>query len=447
MKQHGPWAREAELLLFVRWSQKATRMSKDSKGRSPKAKHVIAGLDIGTTKAIFAIGIIGAEGLEVVGLGSAPNPGMRHGVIVNIEAATEAIKKAREEAELMAGFSVNSVWVTVGGTHIQSFASAGMVAVSNEEIANEDVLRVIEAAKAVAIPTDRQVLHVLPSEFRIDGQDGISDPIGMSGVRLEASVHIVTGSRSALQNTLRCLERSGLASSGFVLSQLASARAVLSSDEKNLGVTLVDIGGGTCDIITFLQGSVVHTAVIPVGGNNFTHDVAMGLRTTQAHAEMLKRKYGSALPDMVEDNETIEVEGVGGRQSRTVSRRYLCEILEARAEETLSLIRGELADSSFVGRLGSGVVLTGGGSLLAGLVEMGDFIFDIPVRRGVPSRVGGLTDVVRCSSHASAVGLLMYGMDQEKPKAGSLEKNHDNLFTARVEGWTKRLKELFGGSL
>lgn len=421
-------------------------MSIDLKGRSPKNKHIIAGLDIGTTKVLLAIGVVGPEGIEVVGVGSAPNPGMRHGVVVNIEATAEAITKAREEAELMAGHSVNSVWVSVAGTHIQSFASHGMVAISNREVQAEDIARVIEAAKAVAIPTDRQVLHVIPSDYKVDGQEGISDPIGMAGVRLESSVQIVTGSKAALQNTLRCTEKAGLIINGLVLQQLASARAVLSPDEKNLGVAVADIGGGTCDLIIFVQGSVVHTTVIPVGGNNFTHDVAMGLRTTQAHAEMLKKKFGSALPDMVGEDEIIEVEGVGGRQSRTVSRRYLCEVLEARAEETLSLIRGELADSGQVGRLGSGIVLTGGGSQLAGLVEMGDFIFDIPVRRGVPNKVGGLTDVVRCASHATAVGLLLYGMDQEKQKSSPLERS-DESFKNKLGEWTRKVKEYFGGSL
>ncbi|MCB0365156.1 MAG: cell division protein FtsA [Bdellovibrionaceae bacterium] len=410
-----------------------------------KNNHVVAGLDIGTTKVACVIGVMGIEGLNVVGVGVAPNPGMRQGTVVNIETTVEAIRKAREEAELMSGITLNSVWLGVGGMHIESFDSTGMVAIRNKEVSEEDIHRVIEAAKAVAIPTDRHVLHVVPQDYKIDGQEGISDPIGMSGVRLETSVHIITGNASSVQNAIKCTERAGLRVKGLVLQQLASALSVISEDEKDLGCSVVDIGGGTCDMISFTQGSVTHTAVIPVGGNNFTHDVAMGLRTTQNSAEALKKKYGCALAEMVNTDESIDVEAVGGRKSRTLPRRELCEVLEARAEETLHLIRGEIADADLTTKLGSGLILTGGGSLLPGLVEMGDFVFDIPVRRGAPDRVGGLTDVVRCSSFATAVGLVLYGVEQEKLKLKHkpVEAPRDSEEDGAVSGFAKKIKEYF----
>lgn len=403
---------------------------------NPQRGQIIAGLDIGTTKVTCSIGHRGANGLEVIGVGTAVNTGMRQGVVVNIEATTEAIKKSREEAELMAGSPIHKVWMGIGGTHIQSFDSNGMVAIRNQEVNLDDIHRVIEAAKAIAIPNDRQVLHVLPKSFKIDTQDGILDPIGMSGVRLECSVHIVTASQTAIQNSIKCAEKAGLKAEGFVLEQYASALAVLSPDEKNLGVTVVDIGGGTTDLITFLQGSVVHTSVLPVGGQNFTHDVAMGLKTTQQNAEGLKKKYGSAFAELVEEEELIEVESVGGRKPRTLSRKDLCQVLEARAEETLGLIRGELEKHNLIGRLGSGVVLTGGGSLLSGLVEMGDYVFDVPVRRGQPEKVGGLADVVRNSQQSTAVGLLHFAANHPSKEATPVA-------TETIHHWTQRLKEFF----
>lgn len=407
-------------------------MAKDA----TKNARMIAGLDIGTTKVACAIGRYDNGQLDIIGVGTAPNSGMRHGVVVNIDAATEAIKKAKDEAELMAGVRVDNVWLAVGGQHIQSFSSAGMVAVRHKEVQQDDVDRVIEAAKAVAIPQDRQVLHVLPQDFKIDGQMGIFDPIGMNGVRLEASVFIVTGSISVIQNAVKCTQRAGLKVEGLVLQQLASALAVLSSDEKNLGTTVVDIGGGTCEMITYFQGSVIHTGLLPVGGQNFTHDVAIGLKTTQNHADSLKRKFGCALPEMINEDEAIEVESVGGRKPRTLMRRDLCEVLEARAEETLELIHGALIENGLLGKLGSGVVLTGGGSLLHGLVEMGDFVLDVPVRRGWPEKVGGLVDVVRQPSCSTVVGLMLYGLGQDKDTKVSLEpKAHD---------WTKKMKNLLG---
>ncbi|MGE4133344.1 MAG: cell division protein FtsA [Bdellovibrionales bacterium] len=408
-------------------------MAKEAKNNT----RIIAGLDIGTTKVSFAIGRPTNGQIDIMGLGTAPNSGMRHGVVVNIDATTEAVQKAKEEAELMAGVKIEEIWLSVGGQHIQCMSSAGMVAIRNKEVQQEDIDRVIEAAKAVMIPQDRQVLHVLPQDFKIDGQAGIADPIGMSGVRLEASVFIVTGAISVIQNAVKCTNRAGLRVSGLVLQQLASALAVLSKDEKNLGVCVVDIGGGTCDMITFFQGSVIQAGLLPVGGQNFTHDVAIGLKTTQSHADMLKRKFGCALPEMITQEETIDVESVGGRKSRTLMRRDLCEVLEARAEETLELIHTALAETGVLGKLGSGVVLTGGGSLMTGLVEMGDFILDVPVRRGWPEKVGGLVDVVKQPTCATVVGTMIYGLAQDKENKLSME--------AKSSGdWTKKMKNFLG---
>jgi cell division protein FtsA len=357
-------------------------------------------------------------------------------VVVNIEATAESILKAKEEAELMAGHRVESVWLSIGGNHIQSFASSGMVAIRNKEVRQEDIDRVIEAAKAVKIPQDRQVLHVLPQDFRIDGQTGIFDPIGMSGVRLEASVYIITGGQAAITNAIKCTGKVGLKVEGVVLQQFAAALSVLSQDEKNLGVAVVDIGGGTADIISFLHGSVVHTGMIPIGGQNFTHDVSIGLKTTQTNAENLKRKYGCALAEMVNEEEAIEVESVGGRKPRTLMRRDLCEVLEARTEEVLELVHAELIEKGLIGKLGSGVVLTGGASLLQGIVEMGDFVLDVPVRRGLPDKVGGLADVVKQPMFSTVVGLLMHIQNMEKEKTTIADK--------ATADWTKKMKNILG---
>lgn len=410
------------------------------------AKSVIAAIDIGTTKVVFTIGSYGNDGLEVIGVGQAENTGMRQGSVVNIESTSNSIQKAREEAELMAGEEVQSVWISVGGPHIESFDSSGMVAINNGEISKSDIDRVIEAAQAVAVPADRQVLHVIPSDFRVDKQSGISDPIGMSGVRLEASVHIVTGNSSTLQNSVKCVERLGLKVNGMVLQQLASSKSILSSDEKSLGVSVVDMGGGTCDLVTFLDNSAVMTEVIPVGGNNFTHDVAMGLKTSQADAEMLKKKWGCALVAMTLPEESVQVEGVGGRASREVSRKHLASVIEARAEETLLLIRGALEKQGLLGKLGSGIVLTGGGSQLSGLVEMGDFIFDVPVRLGVTTGIGGLKEIVRDPSFATSIGLLLFGQEeiQRSPElAQHIAKEDNSLFFTKM---ARRMKDLLVGS-
>jgi cell division protein FtsA len=414
-----------------------------TKPTSKRNQPLIAGLDIGSTKVTVIIGTVNAEsGIEIVGLGTAPNTGIRQGVVVNIEATTDAIKRAREEAELMSGSQISEVWVGVSGSHIKSFDSKGMVAIKNKEVTLPDVERVIEAAKAVAVPLDRQVLHVIPREYKVDGQDGILDPIGMSGIRLEASVHIVTASQTALSNNIKCIEKAGLKVAGIVLDQLASATAVLSPDEKALGVAVVDMGGGTCNAIYFVNGSIAHTSLIPVGGSYFTHDIAIGLRTPQVSAEELKKKYGCALATLVSENETIEVEGVGGRKSRTVLRRDLAEVIEPRAEETLQLIQNDLRMSGLLPLLGSGVVLTGGGSQLEGLIEMGEFIFDIPVRKGVPQQVGGLTELVRSPSYANAVGLLLYGLQNNQKKYVAAPISED-LISESLSGLGHKVKTFF----
>lgn len=409
----------------------------------PKAP-VLAGLDIGSTKVSFVIGTVTPEGkIEVVGVGKAPNTGIRQGVVVNIEATTESIKKAKEEAELMSGYSVHDVWVGVTGVHISSFDSKGMVAIKNREVTNSEIERVIEAAKAVAVPADRTVLHVLPREFKVDGQDGISDPVGMSGIRLEANVHIVTGSQPALNNTIKCVEKAGLKIQGLVLDQLASAMAVVSNDEKSLGVCVVDMGGGICKALYYVNGSVAFSSAIPVGGQHFSHDVAVGLRSPQVAAEELKKKYGCAMASMVNENETIEVDGVGGRKSRMIPRRDLADVLEARAEEVLSMIANDIRMSGLMPMLGSGIVLTGGASQLEGLVEMGEFIFDIPVRRGTPREIGGLTDVVKSGEFSTAVGLLQYGLSQRKDLMNQQHGVEVNLGES-FDGLTKKVKDFFG---
>ncbi|GIL18473.1 MAG: cell division protein FtsA [Oligoflexia bacterium] len=402
---------------------------------------VIAGLDIGSTKVAVVIGSLTEDGqIEIVGVGTAPNTGIRQGIVVNIEATTESIRKAKEEAELMSGYKVQDVWVGVSGSHIKSFDSKGMVAIKNKEVTTQDVERVIEAAKAVAVPTDRTVLHVIPREYKVDGQDGILDPIGMSGIRLEASVHIVTGGQTAIANNLKCIERAGLKVAGLVLDQLAAARSVLSDDEKSLGVCVVDMGGGSCNLVYFVNGSVAHTSVVPVGGQHFTQDIAIGLRTPQISAEELKKKYGCALASMVNEDQVIEVEGVGGRKSRTVLRKDLAEVIEPRAEEALQLVQNDLRMSGLLPLMGSGIVLTGGASHLEGLVEMAEFVFDVPVRRGSPGKVGGLTEIVKSPVFSTAVGLLLYGASQTKHR---VQHAHEDAISESLHSWTNKVKGFF----
>lgn len=403
---------------------------------------VYAGLDIGSTKVVAVVGTVNADGkIDIAGVGTAPNTGIRQGVVVNIDSTTEAIFKAKEEAELMSGYQITEAFVGVSGAHIKSFDSKGMVAIKNKDVTQSDVDRVLEAAKAVAVPSDKTLLHVLPKQYKVDETEGIWDPVGMSGVRLEASVHLVTGGHTALQNAIKCAEKANIKVAGLVLDQLAAAHSVLSDDEKNMGVCLVDIGGGTTNLLYFVNGHVTHTSVIPVGGQHFTQDVAVGLRTPQLAAEELKKKYGCAMASLVNENEAIEVEGVGGRKSRTVLRKDLAEVIEPRAEELLQMIAKDIHQSALGPFLGAGIVLSGGASEMDGLVEMGEFVFDLPVRRGTPGHVGGLTEVIKSAAYSTGVGLVLHGFGINKNK--NLNQNSEDLGQVMTQA-ARQIKDFFG---
>ncbi|MBI3304134.1 MAG: cell division protein FtsA, partial [Deltaproteobacteria bacterium] len=352
------------------------------------------GLDIGTYKTSAVVAEYGPQGVEIIGIGTALSQGLRKGVVVNIDATVRAVRKAVEEAQLMAGCEIYNVFAGIAGAHVQGFNSHGMVVVKNQEVGADDVSRVIDAAQAVALPIDRQVLHVLPQEFIVDGQDGVKEPVGLWGVRLEAKVHIVTVSVTSAQNVVKCCERAGLHVRDLFLEPLASAEAVLTPEEKELGVVLLDIGGGTTDIVVFYNGAVRHTSVLAVGGYHFTNDLALGLHTPLSEAEKIKQRHGCALADMILHSETIEVPSVGGRTPRILPRQALGEIIEPRAEEIFTLIKRELAEVGCQEVLASGVVLTGGSALMEGMPELAERIFRMPVRRGTPIHIGGLVDVV-----------------------------------------------------
>ncbi len=380
---------------------------------------IIAGLDLGTTKVCAIVAEHTADGLDIIGIGSVPSKGLKKGVVVNIDSTVRAIRAAIEQAETMAGVEINNVYAGIVGSHIRSFNQEGVVAIANREVSQEDVDRVLEQAKAVPLPGDRQVLHVLPQEYIVDDQDGIKEPIGMSGVRLEARVHMVTAASTSVQNITKCAERCGLYVSEIVLQPLASADSVISDDEKEIGVALIDIGGGTTDIITYVDGAAVHTSVIPIGGLNITSDIATGLRTPIAEAERIKIKYGCALSSLVEEEETIDVPSVGGRAPRTLSRRGLCDIIEPRVEEIFATCRHVIEETGFRDMLASGVVLTGGATQLLGIHELAEKILGLPVRSGNPHGVGGLVDVVRGPAYATGVGLVKYGAYNAKPSQGT----------------------------
>jgi len=379
-----------------------------------KRGELVVGLDIGTTKICCIVGEAKDGGLDVIGIGQHPSRGLRKGVVINIESTVASIKRAVEEAELMAGCEIGAVYAGIAGGHIRGFNSQGVVAVKDKEVRPSDVARVIDAARAINIPQDREIIHVLPQEFIIDEQDGIKEPLGMSGVRLEAKVHIVTAAVSSAQNIIKCCARVGLTVADIVLEPLASAEAVLAEEEKELGVALVDIGGGTTDLAIFAGGAIQHTSVIPLGGNHLTNDIAVGLRTPMQEAERIKIQYGSAQVQMLERDETIEVPSVGGRAPRVLSRRILCEIIEPRVEELFQLVHREIQKAGQEDLLASGVVLTGGSTQLAGMPELAEEVLGLPVRRGSPRNVGGLVDVVKSPAYATAVGLLHYGLKQAK---------------------------------
>lgn len=411
-----------------------------------KDDELLVGLDIGTTKICVVVGKAAEGKVNIVGIGSHPSTGLRKGVVVNMDSTVNSIKKAVEEAELMAGIKIDSCLAGIGGAHIKSFNSNGVVAIKDREVRIEDIERAIDAAKAVAIPADRELIHVIPQEFIVDDQDGIKDPVGITGVRLEVKVHIVTGSISSAQNIIKCCKLAGLNVDDIILCQLASAEAVLTPEEKEIGVAVVDIGGGTSDIAVFSNGAIKHTCVLPFGGNNITNDIAIGLRTPIDDAEKIKKKYGCAMANLVGQNETIEVPSVGGRKPRTLQRKTLADIIEPRVEEVASLIYDEIKKSGFEKLLASGVVLTGGCSNLDGMPEMSENIFNLPSRKGDPIGVGGLIDVVNNPSYATAVGLLLFGFRDGKGKkrgfdaARSMKKLFSNQrLLTKMKDWFKEI--------
>ena len=373
-----------------------------------KRDHIVVGLDIGTTKICAIVAEVTEEGaVNVVGVGSSPSRGLRKGVVVNIESTVESIKKAVEEAELMAAVQINSVYTGIAGSHIAGENSRGVVALKKQEVTRLDVQRAVETARSVAVlPSDRRILHVLPREFMVDDQDGIREPLGMSGSRLEVDVHIITGAVTSAQNIIKSVNRAGLDVVDMVLQPLASSEAVLTPEERELGVAMVDLGGGTTDLAIFAEGSIRHTAVLPIGGQHLTTDLAIGLRTPQAEAERLKIRKGVALVELVKDDDMVEVPGVGDRPARTLCRKLLAEIIEPRVEEMFDLVRREIMRTGYEGILAAGVVITGGTSMLEGILEAAERVLDLPVRRGIPNGVGGLRDIVSNPMYATGVGLI-----------------------------------------
>ena len=406
---------------------------------SKENKNLIVGLDIGTSKVVAIVAELGPDGrLEVIGMGSHESKGLKKGVVVNIEATVNAIQRALEEAELMADCKIQRVYTGIAGSHIRSFNSTGMVPIRDREVTPMDVDRVIETARAMPIPTDQQVLHILTQEFIIDGQDGVREPLGMSGVRLEVKVHIVTGAVSAAQNIVKCVRRCGLEVSDLILQPLASSLAVLTEDEKELGVCLVDIGGGTTDVAIFREGAIRHTAVIPIAGDQITNDIAMALRTPTQEAEELKLRHGCSLRQLAEADETIEVPGVGDRPPRELSRQTLAEVIEPRVEELYSLVQKVLRESGYEELLSSGIVLTGGSSVMQGMVELGEEIFHMPVRLGVPRYAGGLSDVIRRPRYSTAVGLLLDGKARSERGLHSRQGGSFKQVLSRMREWFQR---------
>ncbi|TAN53833.1 MAG: cell division protein FtsA [Methylococcaceae bacterium] len=404
-------------------------------------RNLIVGLDIGTSKVAAIVGEVSEEGdIEVVGIGSHPSRGLKKGVVVNLETTVASIQRAVEEAELMAGCQISSVYVGIAGSHISSLNSHGIVAIKEKEVCQGDVDRVIDSARAVAIPADQRILHILPQEFVIDNQEGIKEPIGMSGIRLEARVHIVTGAVSAAQNIVKCINRCGLEVEDIILEQLASCTACLTEDEKDLGVCLVDIGGGTTDIAVYTDGAIRHTAVIPIAGDQVTNDIAVALRTPTQFAEEIKIKHACALTHMAELDDTIEVPSIGDRPPRRISRQNLAEIVEPRYEELLLLVQQELRRSGFEELIAGGIVLSGGSAKVEGLTELAEEIFHMPVRIGMPQYVTGLAEVVRNPIYSTGMGLLLFGKQHQ-----GLGEKHAVVGTG-YKGLFKRMKNWFQGN-
>ena len=404
-------------------------------------KSLIVGLDIGTSKVLAIVGDISSDGgLEIIGIGYHPSRGLKKGVVVNIESTVQSIQRAIEEAELMAGCEIHSAYTGIAGSHVRSLNSHGIVAIRDKEVSAGDVDRVIDAARAVAIPADQKILHILPQEFLIDHQEGIKEPVGMSGVRLEAKVHLVTGAVSAAPNIVKCVQRCGLDVEDVVLEQLASSYAGLTEDEKERGICLGDMGGGTTDGAVFCGGAIQHTAVIPIAGDQVTNDIAVSMRTPTQYAEEIKIKYACALSQLANPDETIEVPSVGDRPPRRLARQTLAEIVEPRYEELYTLIREELRRSGFEELIAAGIVITGGSSKMEGAVELAEEVFHMPVRLGIPQHVEGLADVVRNPIHATAVGLLLYGRDTVANRAA------DNAGAGGIRDVWERMKAWFQGN-
>ncbi len=403
-------------------------------------KKIIVGLDIGTSKVVAIVGEVTEDDeIEIIGIGSNPSHGLKKGVVVNIESTVQSIQRAVEEAELMSGVEIESVYAGIAGSHVSSLNSHGIVGINDGEVTASDVERVIDAARAVPIPADQRILHILPQEFIIDNQEGIHEPVGMCGVRLEAQVHMVTGAVSAAQNIIKCVRRCGLEVQDLILEQIASSHSVLDEEEKDLGVCLVDIGGGTTDIAVFTGGSIRHTAVIPIAGDQVTNDIAVALRTPTHFAEEIKLKYACALSKLPSADETIEVPSIGDRAPRRMSRQTLAEVVEPRYEELLTLVHEELRRSGFEHLVAGGIVLTGGSSKMEGLVDLAEEVFHMPVRLGVPQYVTGLVDVVRNPIHATGVGLLLFGQQNS-----SINVPHENKGALRAT-W-ERMKSWFQGN-
>jgi len=397
-------------------------------------RNLVVGLDIGTSKVAAIVGEITSDGnIEIIGIGSTPSRGLKKGVVVNLESTVQSIQRAIEEAELMAGCQIRSVYAGIAGSHIRSLNSHGIVAIKDKEVTQYDIDRVIDSARAVAIPADQKILHILPQEFVIDLQEGIKEPIGMSGIRLEAKVHMVTGSVSASQNIVKCIRRCGLEVDDIVLEQLASCNSVLTDDEKELGVCLIDIGGGTTDIAIFVDGAIKHTAVIPIAGDQVTNDIAVALRTPTLNAEDIKRKYACALTQLANVDEVIEVPSIGDRAPRKISTQNLAEIIEPRYEELMLLVQSELRRSGYEELIAAGVVLTGGSSKVMGLIDLAEEIFHMPVRMGGPQNVTGLTEVVKNPIHSTGVGLLMYGKEHQGV-GRSVDSDGPSVFS-RMKNW------------
>ncbi len=407
-----------------------------------KKDNLIVGVDIGTTKICTIIGEIDGQGdIDIIGLGLSPSRGLRKGVVIDLESTVESIKKSVHEAEVMAGVDADAAYVGIAGGHIKGINSRGVIAVSgkNREITQTDIDRVIDAARAVALPMDREVIHVLPQEYIIDNQDRIKQPLGLSGVRLEVEVHIVTGAVASAQNIIKSVNRAGLDVKDIILEQLASSESTLVSDERDLGAAVVDIAGGTTDLAILIEGSIRHTAVISLGGDNFTNDIAVGLRTPNKEAEKIKRNYGCVLTALLKEGETLAVPTVGGRKPRVVTRQVLAEIMEPRAEEIFGLVDREIKNSGYADMIPSGVIITGGSSLMRGMVDIAEQIFDLPVRLGVPIGFGGLTDVVKSPEYATGVGLLLYGYrhGQKRPSFRSHDSHLFQNVLKRMKEWMK----------